>query len=173
MEITFGKPKKEEGENKQQNPPQDQSSQHQGLFSSKKQEPTPNLLMQATAQINNVATRLKIIEDRYNNLRRKIQVLEDNMLRDQKKNDTNIKATNAIVTETNQTVQDMRDKIKLIINELKLCAKSEDVEVLKRYIELWEPLQYVTKNEFEHLLDEKVEEKVKEATRQPSKKNQK
>jgi hypothetical protein len=163
MEITLGKQKKE-GDSQQQNQSTSaqQQSQHQGLFSSKKPENTPNLMMQVTSQINNVATRLKIMEDRYNNLRRKIQVLEDNMLRDQKKTDTEVKATNAVVNETNQTIHQLKDNIKLIINELKLCAKNEDVDVLKRYIDLWEPLQYVTHNEFDHRVREIVDEKLRE-----------
>ncbi len=163
MEITLGKQKKE-GSSQEQNKATttQQQSQHQGLFSSKKPDTSPNLLMQVTSQINNVATRLKIMEDRYNNLRRKIQVLEDNMLRDQKKTDTDLKATNAVVTETNQTINQLKDNVKLIINELKLCAKNEDVDVLKRYIELWEPLQYVTHNEFDHRVQDIVDEKLRQ-----------
>lgn len=155
MEITLGKPKKEEGGQKKPVEPHNTS-----LFSNKKPDQSSNLIMQATSQINNLATRLKIMEDRYNNLRRKIQVLEENMLSNNRKKDVEIKTTNTIVTESNQTIEDMKQNLKLIISELKLSAKTEDVDVLKRYINLWEPLQYVTRNEFERIVEEIVDEKL-------------
>ena len=50
------------------------------------------------------------------------------------------------------------EKMKMIIKELKLCSKSEDLTVLKKYIDLWDPVRFVTQNEVEKIIEEKIEE---------------
>jgi hypothetical protein len=52
----------------------------------------------------------------------------------------------------------MENRIIMIIKELRMSAKKEEVDGLKKYVELWEPVKFVTQNQVEKIVEEKVEE---------------
>jgi hypothetical protein len=106
-----------------------------------------------------ISRRLRIIEEQYTNIRRKIQVTDQNMLSYQKKNITEIKAVNLEINELRHLIDDMQNNILLVIKELRLCAKKEEVNVLQKYINLWEPVNFVTRNEVEKIIQEILSER--------------
>ncbi len=44
-------------------------------------------------------------------------------------------------------VEDMRLKLGMFEKEIKEMADKQDVRVLQRYIELWEPMQFLTEKQ--------------------------
>ena len=58
-----------------------------------------------------------------------------------------------------KTTDEMKQKFDLIGSELSDTAKRQDVIVLEKYINLWEPLNFVTRNEVEKLINSIVESK--------------
>ena len=115
-----------------------------------------------TTEINAASTRLRILEERYENLRKKILVIEHNMLQNNKKVMAEIRASDDQVKEFGHVIEQMKEELKLIIRELKLTAKSDEMEQLKRYISVWEPLNFVTRNEVKKLIGDIIEEKIPE-----------
>ena len=105
-------------------------------------------------QINTVSRRLRVLEERYSNLDKRIQVSDQNMLSSHKSINTELKATVAEVNELKKEISSMKDTVKLVIQELKRCSKREDVKVLEKYINLWEPVKFVTRNQVEDLIRE-------------------
>ena len=63
------------------------------------------------------------------------------------------------ITELRKDINEVRDKVLIIIKELQLCAKRADVEVLRKYIDMWDPMRFVTHKEVEDLIDEKLNQK--------------
>ena len=57
------------------------------------------------------------------------------------------------MTEIRGTLGKIEDKVLLIIKELKLCAKKDEVQLLKKYVNLWEPINFVTRKEVEHIIE--------------------
>ena len=53
----------------------------------------------------------------------------------------------------------MKRVVKEFVGELKSSARKEDVEVLKRYIEMWNPVNFVTEGNVEKLVDDRLESK--------------
>ena len=47
------------------------------------------------------------------------------------------------------------------------CAKTEDVQVLDRYINLWEPANFVTRTEVEKIVDEAINRVLQETETMP------
>lgn len=105
-------------------------------------------------QLNTLMGRLRVLEERFTMLNRKIEVIERNMLNEHKKVDTEIKAINAETAELKRGVDGLSDKIGLITNELKNFAGKDDIEVIKKYIEMWEPLNFATKKEVARMIEE-------------------
>mgnify|MGYP001616678312 CR=1 FL=1 len=110
-----------------------------------------------TEEIRNLSRRLRIIEERYTNLRTKQQVIEQNMLSRHKQVTTEIKTTNSDMHELKTEITEIKDRLLLIIKELKECAKKEEVKVLEKYINLWDPVNFITRNEIEGIVKEIVD----------------
>jgi predicted nucleic acid-binding Zn-ribbon protein len=132
-----------------------QQGEHKTFFKSNKEE-----LEKADTLANDVnllSRRVRVIEDRYNNLRRKTQVDEQNVLNINKKLTIEVKTLNTEFNELKSELSDIKNKILQIIEELKKCAKKEELKVVQKYVEIWQPLNFVTRKEVEKLIKEIME----------------
>jgi len=140
-------------------PPAQAPEKKAGIFGKgKPAAPAGESIAELSAQLNNISRRLKMMEESYINTRKKMQMSETTMLKFEKKLNSGTKDIHDELTEFKREFFDLRDKAKLIVKELKLCAKSEDIKVLENYINLWEPLNFVTKNEVEKVIEQKIGE---------------
>lgn len=109
-----------------------------------------------TEQMNLMAARVRISEERYSEFRKKLLFVEQNMLSNQKKAMVEVKLLQNDVTEMRRTIQAVEDKMITVIKELRLTARKEDIDVMKRYLELWDPVKFITADRVEKLIDEKL-----------------
>jgi len=106
--------------------------------------------------------RLRVIEERIYNLRRKTQVTDQNMLAHNKKISKELKHIDSEIKEIRMDMEDLRSVIKQIITEMKKFASKTDVDVITKYVDLWEPLNFVTRKEIEKIISEMKREISKE-----------
>jgi hypothetical protein len=116
---------------------------------------------EAAGQINEIARALKIIEDKYSNLRKKVQVSEENNIAQQKRVIDDIKVIQSDALEIKREIEGLKEMIRLIVRELKLTAKEEDIKVVQKYLDLWEPVQFITREEARKMIERAVDEKFK------------
>jgi tetrahydromethanopterin S-methyltransferase subunit F len=116
-------------------------------------------VQELVGEVNNIARSLKSIEDKLNNLRNKTQLIDQNLLSANKKFSDEIKISEADVMEIKREVEDMREKMKLVVRELKLCAKYDEVKVLEKYIEMWNPINFVTRDEVERIVQDAIDKR--------------
>lgn len=140
---------------------QDKGGQKGGfhLFK-KKEEPKPPKELQApdvSSSVNALDQRLKIIESRYYDLNRKTQLMDKNALEQRKKVTSEIKLINDDILELKRNINDIKKKMEKVISELKSCARKEDVQTLSKYIDLWEPLNFATREEVDKIIQEKLD----------------
>lgn len=124
---------------------------------SKEQEPGPDILQ----TINAVDARLKVLEGRYNDLNRRTQLIDKNLLNERKRFAKETKLVSSDILELKRNINGIMNKIDLVISELQTCARKEELDALSKYIDLWEPIKFATKSEVEKMIDEKLEEEVK------------
>jgi len=67
-----------------------------------------------------------------------------------------IKSLRSDFTEMKRTIQHVEDRIITVIKELRLMASKENVDVIKRYIELWNPVKFVSQDQVEKMIEEKM-----------------
>lgn len=91
--------------------------------------------------------RLRVLEERFVNLRRKAQLADEKVLNSEKRLNTEIKEVNAELTQLRRQVSDMRDSLDAVQSEMANAASVYDVKALERYLEYWEPMEFVTKIE--------------------------
>ena len=113
-------------------------------------------------ELNNVGRRLMVMEERYSNIRKKTQVTDQNMLNNNKKMMTEVQTIHSEMDDIKKQITDVIDKMKIIVRELKECAKSQDVAVLQKYINLWEPLNFVTRDSVDKMVKDQVESQFKD-----------
>lgn len=116
----------------------------------------------AAKDLEGTARRLKIMEERFANMRSKVQVLEQNMLHKHKNFFVEIKTLNMELTEVKKEINELKDKIIIMVRELDSFAKKEEVHILKKYIDLWNPVKFVSKREVESIVHEVIEKMRRE-----------
>jgi len=130
----------------------------QSLFGSKPSSSTAETTQNLANDVSSLSSRIRMIEERYDNLRRKTQVTDQNMLMNQRKVVNEMKTFQSSITEMKRDINDIKEKIRMIIKDLNESAKKEDITVLQKYINLWEPVNFVTRNEVKQILKEELSE---------------
>jgi len=107
---------------------------------------------------SNFNTRLRIAEEKATNLNRKIELIESNFIEHTKKQNETIRALDKDVLELKRRLDSMQQKIELIIRELKLTAGKDEIQSIKKYLDIWDFGRFVTRKEIHKLIDEKLED---------------
>lgn len=79
---------------------------------------------------------------------------EHNMLEKNKLFSTDIRALTSDINEIRKEIDEIKEKIIDIVAELEETAKREEVKVLEKYINFWNPVKFVTQNEVEAIVKE-------------------
>ncbi|MBD3259208.1 hypothetical protein GF371_01095 [Candidatus Woesearchaeota archaeon] len=130
-------------------------------FGLKKKAPEPAVPMELQEKMNNMDRRIRILEDRYNNLRREMQFADTTIIRNKQGLTQEAKALDSEVEDLQKTIHEMNDKVEEIMKELQTCAKLNDLKVLEKYVDLWQPVQFVTREQALRFIQEKLEKKTK------------
>lgn len=130
-------------------------------FGKPEQQQGPDL-GSVTNDINSLSRRLRLMEEGFTNLRRFLQVTEDNIIARNKHYSAELKTINSEITEVRKELQELRDKLSLVIKELQTVARKDEVKVLEKYINLWNPIKFVSQNEIEGIINEVLDKRNKE-----------
>jgi predicted nucleic acid-binding Zn-ribbon protein len=106
------------------------------------------------SNLSEVASSLRVLEDKYTNLRKKIQLTDQNLLDIQKSLFKEKKLLTEELTDAKMKLQELMDDLLSMKSELKDTVKHNDLKVLDRYLDMWEPLQYVTRKEAENAIEQ-------------------
>ncbi len=102
--------------------------------------------------ISDLQRRLRILEERYTTLRRKGQLIDENFLDTERDLHKKIKKLDEEHTEVRRMLVDLDDKLDRFLEQAKKAASREDVLILKKYLDMWNPVQYLTRDEARRLL---------------------
>lgn len=127
-----------------------------GIFA-KKGAPTQNT-EEANSVIRDVTRRLRVMEERMASDRKNIQLIQQNTVSANKSTSNDIKNMYTELSELKKELSALKDQMNLVVSGLTETAKKEDVKVLEKYIELWEPLNFVTKREVEAMVRRAINE---------------
>ena len=100
-----------------------------------------------------ITNRVRELEGKYNLLRDRVLIINNNMIEEYKKLISETKIINSDIREIKNDIFKIKESMKHIIKELELFARKEDVKVLEKYINLWNPLKFVTEEDVLKLID--------------------
>ena len=129
--------------------------QHAGFFRS--QSPLQPDIGSFSEDIGNLSRRLRVLEESFTNLRRVLQVTEQNMLDKNRMFTTEIRTIASDISDIKKEINDIKEKVLELVRELQTSAKREEVKVLEKYINLWNPVKFVTQNEVEQIVKEMLD----------------
>lgn len=101
-----------------------------------------------------ISSGIRILEDRYYNLRKKTQITDQALLEAQKSFSDEKRILYDQIMEAKMKLQDMVESIEIMRQELKDAVRQKDFKVLEKYLDMWEPLQFVTRDEVERLFEQ-------------------
>lgn len=104
---------------------------------------------------------VKGLESKINNLLREVDVLKNDFIKRANQLNKDFKTLSDDLVEVRHEQEKMNQKMVLIINELKQTAGAEEVVTLKKYVEFWNPLNFVTQRDLEKAIETKLAEKSK------------
>ena len=132
-----------------------------GIFGKSPQPEGPDI-SGVSNEINSLSRRLRLLEESSANLRRFFQVTEENTIARNKHYSAEIKTINSDVSEIRKEMQEIREKLLLVIKELQSVARKDEVKVLEKYINLWNPVKFVSQNEIESIINEILDRREEE-----------
>jgi len=108
------------------------------------------------AEINN---RVRTLENRYNLLTERLLIVNQNMIEEYKKLMKEVTLVNSDIREIKKELQDIKDVITNLVKEMDTFAKKDQVMVVEKYLNLINPLNFVTEEQLNKALDEKLKKK--------------
>ncbi len=116
------------------------------------------------SDLTSLTTRIRIAEEKASNVNRKFELLEGNFVASNKKQNETLRAVDADILDIKRELNSIRQKMDLIIHELKLTAGKDELNTLKRYLDIWDLTRFVSRDELDKILEERAEGKQKEAS---------
>ena len=135
-------------------------------FFGKQQQPEMPDLTGVTSEINSLSRRLRLLEESSANLRRFMQSIEENIISRGKHYTAELKTADSDISEIRKELQEMREKLSLVIKELQTVARREEVKVLEKYINLWNPIKFVSQNEIDGIINEVLDKREKQKSQE-------
>lgn len=110
----------------------------------------------ALAEDSKVVARVRLVEERLSDIRASISLIEQNMIANNRRLLEEIKVIKGDINGMKDGVRNMQEKITDVIRELSLTASRDDVDVLKRYVDLLQPSRIATIDKVEELINERL-----------------
>ncbi len=100
---------------------------------------------------------VKGLEGKVNNLLRELEVLKNDFVAKNNRLMKELKIMDEELTGLKHEQEQSLRKMDLILKELKRTAGAEELAVLKKYIDFWNPMHFVTQRDLERAIDARLE----------------
>ncbi len=117
----------------------------------KKQQIDPAMVEHVAKSVNAVGANLRILEERYALMRNRNQVAEEGMVELQRSLNKDFKNLSDEITDLKHSLKEIVDSLRLIDAEMKNLVKKEELKVLDRYLDFWQPMNFVTRDELDRI----------------------
>ena len=105
---------------------------------------------------------IKGVESKVNTLIREVEVVKNDLVKKQQELKKDTKSVSEEVLEIRREQEKSLQKMDLVIKELKKTAGAEEVISLKKYLDLWNPLNFVTQRDLERVIEQKLQQRLGE-----------
>lgn len=107
-------------------------------------------------ELNSLSARIRVVEERLNDMKKRFKFIEENIIAYHKKNLKDAKDQQAQSYDLRKSMRALEGKIMIILKELQLASTKQEVAILKKYLDLWNPLKFVTEETLQKRIDERM-----------------
>ena len=117
-------------------------------FSQKEQQDISSILLSLDSRVRSSETRNLLLKER-------IEITDRKMIREYKKTLNEIKDINLEVKQIKNDILNIKDALKKVTKELDLFARKENLKILEKYLQIWDPMKFVTQDELKEIIKER------------------
>lgn len=110
------------------------------------------LPQESTSNLIEITNRIRILENKYTQMRERLFLINQNMIDQYKKIIEETQDINIEIKDIKNDLFTIKEALNHIINEMGSFARKENLKVLEKYINLLDPLSFVTHNQLEEEL---------------------
>jgi len=99
--------------------------------------------------------RVRVLESKYGYLRDRIVLINENLINEYKKLNQEIKVVDSELKDLKKDIFEIKEALRHVLGEMKHFARKENFKVLEKYINVWNPFNFVTEEEVLQLIKEK------------------
>ena len=112
------------------------------------QEFEPNIVM-------DIGARIRVLENKYNTVNEHLLMINQNMIEEYKKMIEEMKAIDTELKQAKQDIFNIKETVKKMVRETEIFARKDELKVLEKYINLWNPINFVTQEDLDKILKSK------------------
>ena len=102
-----------------------------------------------TKTLLSIIQRQKDLESTVDLMNDKIELLDHNSVKNSKASFNDLKSVRNDLKELKEEIANMKELTSKMIKQLKLMSTADEVAKLEKYIDLWNPMEFVTRQELE------------------------
>ena len=106
--------------------------------------------------LSDLNARVRTLENKYNLFGERLLLVNQNMIEEYKKIAKDLKTTESELREIKSELFNLKEALKEIAKEISNFARKDDIKVLEKYINMWDPLKFITVEEVNDLIDKKL-----------------
>ena len=125
-----------------------QNSQNQGSGNNE----GPSEFAQIANMVSDLDRRLRVLEERYGNLRKKVQLTDQNLIESDRSFGKELRRFNDDILEMKRSTADFDEKVMMLDGEMSNIAQKTDLKVIEKYLAMWSPGMFVTRKELKEYL---------------------
>lgn len=114
-----------------------------------------------TKTLLSIIQRQKDLESTVDLINEKLELIDHNSVKNNKSNFTDMKSVKTDIKEIREEIAGMKELTSKIARQLKLMSTSDEVAKLEKYIDLWNPMDFVTRQELEKYSDDVKKDLIK------------
>jgi len=112
-----------------------------------------------------IGARIRVLENKFSTVNEHLLVINQNMIEEYKNMISEIKAIDADIKEIKQDIFNVKEVVRKMVKETEIFARKDEIKVLEKYINLWNPIKFITENQLNSILDEKLKKRSKKSGR--------
>ncbi len=107
-------------------------------------------------RLDDIENKTRLIEDRLNVTSKKVELLEQNLIKLAKETNSSLNEINIRIKDIDNSIKELNARFSQLAGEAVGFAKKDDVESIRKYLEFWYPVEFVTKESMEKILESRL-----------------
>lgn len=102
--------------------------------------------------LNDLNARIRVLENKYSLFGERLLIINQNMIEEYKKLMRHLKGVETDIKEFKKDLFNVKEIISGLTKEMRLFARKDSLHVLEKYINLWNPMNFVTEKDVANLM---------------------